>query len=300
MTTATKPSDNNSPKMDSKLSWLPKKTFELEITIPQEKIKETYKHVLAEMAQKTTLKGFRQGKAPLEMVEKHLGKEAIYEEVVQHIVSSAYFDAVRQHNLHPIVNPRITPVSMQEDKDWVVKATACEIPEVKLGDYKTAIKGLNAKSKIWTPDKASQVEKVKEKDSKANLDQIFDELLKQATIEIPDLLIESETNRLLTQLVDQVNAVGMTVQQYLDSKGKTQESLRAEYAQAAAKTLKLEFILAKIAEDEGITVTEKEVEDIISKTQDPYAKKSFKSPEQRNYLALILRKQKTIDFLNSL
>jgi FKBP-type peptidyl-prolyl cis-trans isomerase (trigger factor) len=286
--------------LDAKLSWLPKKTFELEITIPTSLVASTYTEVLTEMAKNTTVKGFRKGKAPKEMAEKQIGKENVYEEVVQHLVSQTYFEAVKQHNLHPIVNPKVTPVSMQEGKDWVVKATACEIPEVKLGDYKQAVKGLKATSKIWTPDKANQADENKDKAETVKLDQIFDELLKQATIEIPDLLIESEANRLLSQLVDQVNAVGMTVQQYLDSKGKTQEQLRAEYAQAAIKTLKMEFILAKIAEEEKIAVMDKEIDDIISKTQDPYAKKSFESPDQRNYLALIIRKQKTVDFLNSL
>ncbi|NMC35766.1 hypothetical protein GYA49_01860 [Candidatus Beckwithbacteria bacterium] len=286
---------------EAKLTWLPDKTFELEIIIPQDEIKKTYEDILAEAVKTTTVKGFRKGKAPKNLVEQQIGKASLYEEVVQHVVTHAYFHAVKQHNLHPIMNPVVTPIAMPEDKDWIVKASACEAPEVKLGDYKGAIKGLKAKSSIWTPDKGTPKPEEKEAEqSSPSLDEIFDELLKNAEVEIPKMLLEQEANRLLTQLIDQVQAVGMTIQQYLENKGKTQESLRAEYAQAARKTLQLEFILAKISQENSIAVTDKEIEDIVAKNQDPYAKKALESQDQRAYLALILRKQKTIDFLKSL
>ncbi len=298
---SVKQKSDNQPKFDSALSWLPKKTFELEITIPKETVQKTYDHLLDHAVEDTTIKGFRKGKAPRNLVEKEIGKAKLYEEVVQHVVSAAYYEAIQKHNLRPIVNPVVTPLSMKEDEDWKVKATSCEVPEVKLGKYQEAIRGLKAKKSLWTPDKGESKEKVQEAEQyQPTLDEIFDELLKNAEVEICDMLLDSETQRLIAQFVDQVTAAGITVTQYLESKAKTQEQLKAEYRESAEKTLKLEFILAEIARSNKIEATAKEVEDLITTTQDPYAKKQLQSDEQKSYLALLIRKQKTIDYLKSL
>ncbi|MGI5827401.1 MAG: trigger factor [Patescibacteria group bacterium] len=285
--------------VESKLNWLPNKTFELEVTIPWELVAKTYDEVLERTAKNLTLKGFRKGKAPKQMVESYVGKQKLYEQTAQEIVTESYFHAVKQHNLRPIMHPNITPVSVEENKDWKVKAVSCEAPEVKLGNYKEAIKGLKAKSAIWTPEKG----KVEEKDQKAagpTVDQILGELLNSAEIGISEMLLNAETNRMLSNLVDQVNAVGMTVQQYLEANGKEQKQLQQEYRALAEKSLKLEFAIAKVSEENQITVTEKEISEMIENTKDPNVRKQLEQPEQKNYLSLLIRKQKTIDFLKSL
>lgn len=295
------PADNQQSKLVSKLTWLPKKTFELEITIPWVDVESGYQKTLSHAASHATIKGFREGKAPKQMVEKQIGKEKLYEETIQDLVSHAYFESVKQHNLQPVLNPQITPVKMQENEDWIVKATACEVPEVKLGNYQEAIKSLKAKNAIWTPEKAA-AEETESKDKKAGvtMDQILEELLKTSTVELCDMLLDSETNRLLSQLVDQINSVGITVEQYMASKSKTQEQLKDEYKESAEKNLKLEFIILKIAEENKVSVTQQEIEDLISKNQDPYFKKAMENPEQIGYLSMIIRKQKTFDLLKSL
>ncbi len=294
--TATK-SDSKSVS-NAKLSWLPKKTFELEIIIPWETVAKTYDKMLDKFTANTEIKGFRKGKAPKATVESYVGKTKIYEEVVEEAVSDAYMNAIKQHNLRPIINPNVSPVSMEERKDWVVKVTACEYPEIKVGDYEKEVRGLKAKSALWTPDKAGTTED--KKDAKPSVDEVLDVLVKTATVDMSDMLIESETSRLLTQLIDQAQAAGITLQQYLDSKGITREQLKTQYRDLAEKNLMVEFILSEIADAKKMELPMKEVDELISKTKDETAKKAYQDPRQKTHLAIMLRKQKVVDYLMSL
>jgi len=283
----------------AKLTWLPKKTFELEITIPWSEIAKTYDKVLNKFVEHTEIKGFRKGKAPKNTVENYVGKSKIYEDVVEEAVSDAYLAAVKQHNLRPIISPNVLPISMEEDIDWVVKVTACEYPEIKLGDYEKEIRGLKAKQALWTPDKAGKPEESK-KDDKPNLEEIFEVLIKTSTIDMSDMLIESETSRLLAQLVDQAQAAGITLAQYLESKGLTRDQLKAQYRDLAEKNLKVEFILSEIADERKMELPLKKVDEMIAQTKDATAKKAYDDPRQKTHLAIMLRKQQVVDYLISL
>lgn len=68
--------------------------------------------------------------------------------------------------------------------------------------------------------------------------------------------------------------------------------------QKAIQDIKTEFVLQKIAQDENITVEEKELDEAIQKAKDAQEKAYL---EQNRYLlASILRQQKTLDFLKNL
>ena len=182
----------------------------------------------------------------------------------------------------------------------MIKATSCEPPEIKLGNYLNEIKGLKASNTIWTPDKAKSMPKIDvNKNNEVTPEKIFEILLKTTQIDLSDLLVEKESNRMLSQLLDQVNALGMTIQEYLDSRGRTQVQIRETYRKSAESSLKLEFILNQISLDNKIVVSEKEIEDFLAKSKD-LDKSKFSSPAQKNMLGIILRKQKTLDFLRNL
>lgn len=275
--------------MDSTLKRLPKSTFELTIILPWPEVKKCYDKIASEALEKIEVEGFRKGKAPKKLAEEKIDKEKIFQEVIRQIVPEAYLEVLKKHNLNSIINPKIELVSFKEGEDWVFKATACEKPEVNLGNYQEEIKKINAKSKIVIPGKEPQPPK---------LEELIQVLLENVTVEISDLLAESEANRILAKLLDEIKALGLTLEQYLSSVGKTPEQLRNEYTQKSLNDLKLEFILGKIADAENISVNPEEIEKVIQKTED---KKSQESLRQNSYLlASVIRQQKTLDFVKSL
>jgi len=271
-------------------------TIELTITIPWVDVKTTYDKVVDDFVKETELPGFRKGKAPRKLVEENLDKGKVYEEVLKEIVPKAYTEALKQENLTPIISPRIEVIAAQDNKDWQFKALICERPEVKLGNYQETIARLKRErqTKIWVPGKTEKEEKPQE----LTLDEVLDALLKTNQVEVPALLIEDEVNRMLSRLIDQTQKLGLTVEQYLISQGKTAEGLRAEYSQQANRNLALEFILETIADQEKIQVSDEEIEKVIGQIKDPKEQESLRN--QKYYLASILRRQKTLDHVKSL
>ncbi len=281
--------------MTSAVQKLPKHTFKLTITLPWNEVMVTYDKVVNHVVSETELPGFRKGKAPRKMVEEKIDKSKIYEEVIKQIVPKAYADSLKQHDITPIVSPRVTIIQAQENKDWQFEALTCQQPTVKLKNYKTEITKLKGGKKIWVP--GSPTAKHGEEEKKGvELSEILRVLLTESEIEIPDLLIEDQVNRKLSDLIDQVKQLGMTVEQYLLSKGLTSDKLHSQYRKETEETLKLEFILEKVADNEKIVVTDDEIEQTINKTTDPKQKEALQN--QRYYISMLLRRQKTLDTLS--
>lgn len=282
--------------MTTALSHTENGTITLTITIPWARVAEVKEAVTAELLKQIELPGFRKGKAPREVAEKKLDRAKVYEEVIQKLLPQAYSDAVKEHTLKPIVLPKIEIVEAKEGSDWVVRALTAEKPTVTLGDYKKAVReAKNAKrNKIWKPG-----EEIKEeKDKQMTLGELLDALFTVITCQIPDILIENEVNRSLSDLIDQTKKLGLTVDQYLASTGRSAESIRKEYAQGAARTLTLEFALEAIADKENLFISDWDIETAIkaAKTEEERAALT----KERYYLASILRRQKTLDFLAAL
>jgi FKBP-type peptidyl-prolyl cis-trans isomerase (trigger factor) len=283
--------------MISALNRLEDGTLELTITIPWKMVTEAYQESLKNLAEKATIKGFRKGKAPLKIVEEKLGKQEIYEEVLKDILPKVYLEAIKEHDLRPVVNPKITVISLEDKKDWQVKATTCELPKIELGDYKEAVKKTLSSEKIWVPGKDKEPAK---EDENQRLEKIFQTLLENIKIKLPAILLEEEVNRMLSRLIDQTARLGLTVEQYLSSAGKTTETIKKEYQGQAEQTLKLELILSEIANQEKVEVKEEEINKMIEAIPDQELKKSFDNQEQRAYVKQLLRKRQVIDNLSKL
>lgn len=285
----------------AKLTWLPKKTFELEFEVPWSEVKKTYDHVLGHFVDAVKLKGFRKGKAPKDLVEKSVDKADVYGEVINHLLPKTYAAAVAEHKLRPAMAPKITIVSAEENKAWQFKATACELPEIKLNDYQKAVKGTLAKEAIWTPGKGDPKKTDKtELTETQKLNLISRALLETAAVDLPDLMIQAETDRLLSRLLDQIQKLGLTIDQYASSNQKTVDQVKAEYRQAAVNSLKLELILASIGDEKKFTAKETDVDKMIAAAGDDKLKKQLNTPSERAYIASVLRKRQVIDYLLAL
>ncbi len=275
-------------------------TLELTITIPKKRVAAAYKKTLNLLAKETEVKGFRKGKAPLKKVEEKIGKTKIYEEVLKFLIPEVYVETVKEQKVKPIINPQISVVSLEESKDWQIKAITCELPQLNLGNYKGEVKKALATEKIWVPGKDEDKEEKSEEKESERLGKIFQVLLKTVKIQVPELLIQEEVNRILSRLIDQTGRLGLTVEQYLASIGKTSDQIRQEYHQQAEESLKLELILSAIADKEKVQISDSEVQKMIDATPDEGAKKAMETPAQRAYIRQLLRKRQVIDKLTKL
>lgn len=305
-----------SSTMTPTINRLPKSTVEITVKIPWKEVEPLYEREMAKALAGLTVPGFRKGKAPRKKAEAALDKAKILEEAAAEIIPKAYQEAVAKHQLKPIAQPKAQLNKLAADNDWEIKFILAEKPEIKLGDWKEKIKGASAKDKIWVPGKdrpdasgetQHKTGKIETEEQKRGrkLNKAIEILMETSEVEIADLLVESEANRALAKLVDDVQAMGLTVDQYLNSTQKTAEDLKAQYAKAAIDQLKLDFILNEIADLEKISVEQAEIERTIQEAAKVEAEKTKEGVEEikkriraQSYaLASILRKQKTIDYL---
>lgn len=276
-------------KTTSTIERKPDGTIQLFLVLPWVEVEKSRESIITKAVEQAEITGFRKGKAPRNVVEPTLDQTKVNEEALRKLLPQEYIKAVQEHALNPIMTPRIHVDKLETGKDWAITALTCEMPEVKLKSYKDAIKKVTAKSKIVVPGKTQQ---------EASLDEIVNVLLENTEVIVPSLLTEQELDRLLSQTLDEIKRLGMTLDQYLASTGKTPEALRDDYRKKAENDIKIEFVLQKIAETEKISVEPKELDEAIQKAKDPIERENLE--KNRYVLASILRQQKTLDFLKSL
>lgn len=263
----------------------------LTISIPAKQVKETFARIKGEALKKVEVPGFRSGKAPPGTAEKHLNEDALSQALFNDLVPPAYAQAVSKEKVKPVIPPQVTVKSFHKEKELVFEARTAEAPPVKLGSYKSALRSLKGKI-IYGPEG-----KPLGKGETLTAAQVLEKLRETAQVEVPRLLIDYEVQRMLSSLIDQVKSLGLTIDQYLSSQGKTAEGLRKEYHETAARTLKDEFILAETAKKEEIKVSEKEIEEAIEAAPDEKVKADMREARGRAYLEDVLRKRKTIEHL---
>lgn len=285
--------------MKYELKRLPKKLIELVLTIEWKDVAATYDAMLDEVVKNAEIKGFRKGKAPRSTVENNLNKDVFYQEVVNKLVSKHYSEIVQKENFHPVVYPRVETVSREEGKDWVFKVMFCEAPDVDLVNYKEVVASIHAKDKIWVPGK-DQTPEGKQTDEEKNkkINDSLAKILEVSKVEISDMLLEEETSKLLSELLEEIKKLGLSLDQYLASTGKNAEVLRDEYRKKAQNSLTLEFVLNKIAETENITVSDDDLKNALNEVKEETLRKQLENSSYQ--LAAILRRQKTLDFIASL
>lgn len=271
--------------------------FTLEIA--WEDVSKAYDIVLSKAAENTEIPGFRKGKVPKQLVEEKIGKVKLYDETAYVALQKAYSEEVKKKNLRPIVDPQIKPVEMGEGKTWKFEVETAQAPTVTLGDYKDVIKTAKAKDVIWTPEKGDPKDKKPATDDE-KMRVIFTALLESIHIQIPEIILRSEVNAATSRLVQQLERMHMSLEDYLKSSGKTADQLRQEYAASSLATLQLEFILSAIAQEEHIHVHEEEIAEVVKSIEDPEMKKLSENPYQKMQIHLALSKRKTMDFLLSL
>lgn len=129
---------------------------------------------------------------------------------------------------------------------------------------------------------------------------ILQEVEKITTVELPDILISDELNRMLVSLQRRVADMGLLLEDYLKGQGKTLEQIKAEWMPQAEKNVRMELGLAEIARLENVTISDQELQAEVEKIQDPRVKKQFEAQDSRLHLKHALRQTRTLDLLKKM
>jgi trigger factor len=277
----------------------PKSTIEILVKLPWADVQTAYKTSFATLHAQFEMVGFRKGKVPMELAEKHIDKDKVYSHLIREIMPKIYEEIITKENLHPILSPKIDLVKAKENEDWELKIMVAEKPEVKLKDYKSKVqeakKGLKADD-IWVPGKDEKKDPKDENAKKEKaLNVSLEAVLKECECELPPLLIEEEQDRRLSQMVDDVQKIGLTMEKYLATRNMTLESVKERLTKEITDMYKLEFILQAIADQEKLEVKQEDLQALFANIKE---EKDRKSAEANAYFyASVLRKQKALDYI---
>ncbi len=129
---------------------------------------------------------------------------------------------------------------------------------------------------------------------------ILQEVEKITTVEMPEILIQDELNRMLVSLQRRVADMGLLLEDYLKGQGKTLDQLKSEWRMQAEKNVRMELGLADIARAENVTISDQELQAEVDKIQDARVKKQFETQEPRLHLRHALRQTRTLDLLKKI
>lgn len=110
--------------------------LKLEFTVDAKIFAEGIEKVFKKNAKYFNVPGFRKGKVPMNIAEKHYGVEMFYEEAFNEVVPEIYDREIKENNLEVVSRPSIDIVQMEKGKELVFTAVVQTKPEVELGKYK--------------------------------------------------------------------------------------------------------------------------------------------------------------------
>ena len=115
---------------------LEKSRVKLTVDVPIEEVEVAYKRAVRRVSDKVNIPGFRRGRAPQALVERHAGVESVFREALDRLVPEAYAEAINQTEIQPVGNPELELLQAEKDQPVSFAATVPVKPAVDTGDYR--------------------------------------------------------------------------------------------------------------------------------------------------------------------
>jgi trigger factor len=133
-------------------------------------------------------------------------------------------------------------------------------------------------------------------------DRIIEYAVANATVELPDVLVEQEVEVMHDEFRGSLARQGITEEAWRKATEKTEADLHAEFRPAAEQRVKTLLVLSKVAEAEGVSVPEAEIEAEIARARTRYAAQPrlvsyFESARGRDFITSTLRRTRTVERL---
>jgi len=161
---------------------------EFSVEIPHEEVLKVVEKTYEEIKGSVTIPGFRKGKVPRDILEKHHGPK-VREQALEDLVRESYVMALRESKTIPLGLPNITDVEFKEGETATYKATVDMRPRIDIKNYK-GIKVKKQPSAVSDDDVEKYMTMLRE--SYAEFKTIEDRPAKEGDYVICDIVCEVE------------------------------------------------------------------------------------------------------------
>ena len=125
---------------------------------------------------------------------------------------------------------------------------------------------------------------------------VFDAIANLVEVEVPDVLIDDELNRILVRLGQELERQGKTLEDFLKEENTDIEGLKAKWREQATKNVKISMAMDEIGKGEKVQVSKEELEAALAGVN-----QTNMSTEQKrdleNYLVVSIFQAKTLELV---
>ncbi len=116
---------------------LPTSEAVVDVEFSWEEMEKASDKAYRKLVRQVDIQGFRRGKAPRSLLERRLGKEYIYQEGLDDLITEAYRTALNEHELTPITQPTLDAPTFEIGQPYHLSLKVPIITPVELGDYRS-------------------------------------------------------------------------------------------------------------------------------------------------------------------
>lgn len=190
-------------------------------------------------------------------------------------------DAVFKCTIHEIKGKEIPEI----DDEF-----AAEVSEFDtLDEYKADVK---AKIK---EQKAADGKRKKE-------DQAVEKAIANATMEIPDAMVDTQARQMMDEFAQRIQAQGLTMDQYFQFTGMDREKMMEEMKPQALKRIETRLVLEAVAKAENIEISDEKLDEELAKMAEAYKMeveklKEFMGDAEKKQMKEDMAVQEAVTFL---
>jgi FKBP-type peptidyl-prolyl cis-trans isomerase (trigger factor) len=130
---------------------------------------------------------------------------------------------------------------------------------------------------------------------------LIDGIVDGSTIDLPDMLVDFELDKMMQQFTHDISMMGMTMEDYMKRIEKTEADMKKEWLESATKRAKMQLILDEIALKEKLAPSSDEIKAEVDKVLEMYKNQGDISADRVHaYVTQVLTNAKVFDYLEKL
>lgn len=188
----------------------------------------------------------------------------------------------------------------KEDEELTFHVKVHEVKEKQLppldDEFARSVGDFNSLSELKEQIQRELLDLEKLINEEEALAEALDILVKNARVEMPPLLVELEVENFLQEEEKALRKRGLSLENYLKMQGRTLEEHRQEILPEATERLKRRLVLRKFIEEEGLKISEEEVNKVLEEFEsaltDKKAKRDIRSPDFKQGFTMALFRAK--------
>lgn len=106
-----------------------------------------------------SIDGFRKGKAPRKVIESHYGNDIFWDEALNALLETGYFDAIKEMDIEVISQPSLDTPEVKKDEPVVITGSVQVFPEIDVKNYK-GLEVEKMETKIGAKEVKEELERV--------------------------------------------------------------------------------------------------------------------------------------------